>query len=202
MHRRLFFILILFVIFACINNDLIAQQDDIPLPKSLQPYKPRKEDTQSASKVTFFVGGGFGLQLGNKSIGIDVSPQIGIYPVIKWLALGINATYMFSHDGYYNYNLHVFGGGLFIEAYPIKWLILHSGYEYLNYPEAVLMANGKVEISKRIGTHAFMVGPGYRQCFSDKVNGYFLALFNLYQDETSIYTGYIPTFRVGITVDF
>jgi hypothetical protein len=201
MHKKTVSILILLIISIFLNNSLIAQNDDVPLPKSLQPYKPRKDDDQEKRKLTFFAGGGFGLQVGSKSVGVDVSPQIGIYPVVKWLAFGINGTYMFSHDGYNNYNLHIFGCGLFVEAYPITWLILHAGYEYLNYPDMVLI-NGKVETLKRIGTHAIMVGPGYRQRFGDKVNGYFLALFNLYQNETSIYTGYIPTFRVGITVDF
>jgi hypothetical protein len=200
MHRKTTFILIVFFIFIELNNSILAQNDDVPLPKSLQPYKPRKDDGRGERKVAFFAGGGFGLQLGSY-IGVDVSPQIGIYPVVEWLAFGINGTYMFAHDSRYKYNQHIFGGGLFVEGYPIKWLILHAGYEYLNYPELVL-TNGKVETLKRIGTHAIMVGPGYRQRFSDKVSGYFLALFNLYQTQTSIYTGYIPTFRVGITVDF
>ena len=201
MRKNTNLILILLTVFISLNNNLIAQNDNVPLPKSLQPYKPRNDNATEQRKVTFFAGGGFGLQLANKSIGVDVSPQIGIYPIVKWVAFGVNGTYMFSYDGYYKYNMHIFGGGLFVEAYPVKWLILHAGYEYLNYPELEIF-NGKVRVVKRTGTHAIMVGPGYRQRFNDKVNGYILALFNLYQNETSIYTGYIPTFRVGITIDF
>ncbi|MDR1345124.1 MAG: hypothetical protein LBK03_00275 [Bacteroidales bacterium] len=200
MRKKTAVILIAFFIFTGLNNSLTAQTDDVPLPKSLQPYKPRNDNERGERKVAFFAGGGFGLQLGSY-IAVDVSPQIAIYPVVKWLALGISGTYMFAHDSYFKYNQHIFGGGLFIEGYPIKWLILHAGYEYLNYPKLAL-TNGKVEVLGRIGTHAVMAGPGYRQHFNDKVNGYLLVLFNLYQTETSIYTGYFPTFRIGITVDF
>lgn len=177
----------------CMGNIFAQHDEDIPLPKSLQTGKA----INAERKVKFLVGGSFGFQIGNYTA-IELSPKLGIYPT-DFLAMGITGTYMFMHDRYYGVNSHTFGGGVFIEGYLWKRLILHATYEYLNF-DAVLQNSITGQLyTERVGNHGILLGPGYKQQVGERVNFFFLILFCVYQGEYTPYS--LPSYKVGVTVD-
>ncbi|MDR2868370.1 MAG: hypothetical protein LBV46_02385 [Bacteroidales bacterium] len=193
-YRSIFLLLILIVFSFHLGY---AQGEDVPLPKSLQ-LRQSKSENKPERNYKWMVGGNVAFSISNV-ISTELMPQVGIYPFKDWFLVGVNVCYMFAYIPAYKYTQHVFGGGFFVEGYPVKWLVLHAGYEYINYPEAVAI-NGKITSSQRIGSHAILVGPGYRQALSDKWGMYGLILFNVNQSEDAYYQGYYPIFKVGFFV--
>ncbi|MEG2070119.1 MAG: hypothetical protein RR034_01945 [Bacteroidales bacterium] len=170
----------------------IAQYEDVPLPKSLKAITPREE--KSDRKIKFLAGGNFGLQFGNYTA-VEISPQFGIYPV-DWLLVGVGGTYMFSWDSYYKIPCHTFGFNAYLQGYIWKRLILHVGYEYLNYP--IFYVD---KTMTRHDLHSVVVGAGYRQYVTDRVSVYGLLLFNVYQSSDYYTRDFVPIVRFGVNFD-
>ena len=189
-------LVILFIFIFAFASYAVGQADDVPLPKSLRSHQPRSWEKK---KLDMMVGGNFGAQFGSYTA-VSVSPMFGVYPV-KWLLVGVGGTYMFSHDKYYNLSSHVFGANVFAEGLIWKRrIIAHVGYEYVNY-DSFYITQGVVGVQKeRMGSHAILLGPGYRQELSDSFAIYALLLFDVVQNTKSFYNN--PIFRVGITYDF
>lgn len=187
----IFFLLIFLIPLTSIGQE----NEDIPLPKSL---KNQSENNQR--KLNFVVGGNFGFQFGNYTF-IDVSPHVGIYPV-DFLCIGVGGTYMYMRYSNYHQSsdTHIYGFKAFIEGYVWQRLILHAEYGYTNYK--LNFFDGTTEnflYSNRVGTHAILLGPGYKQTVTDRISLYCLLLFNLYEDQYTFYSN--PLVRVGINVD-
>lgn len=177
-------------------NFSFCQEEDVPLPKSLQKYDRKG----GKKKLNLMAGGSFGVQFGSYTA-VSVSPIFGFYPA-KWVILGVGGTYMFSYSKPLEHNSHVFGASLFAEG--LIWeqrIIAHVGYEYNNYEKAFYdPLTLQITEKKRIDDHAILLGPGYRQLISENINLYILCLFNIMQNKDSFYGN--PVFRIGITVDF
>lgn len=183
MKKNLLFI----VLFLCSWGFLNAQNNDnVPLPKSLQGKQPANKER----KVNLTVGGYFGFQVGTYTC-IEVSPHIGVKPW-DFLCVGVGGTYMFSYmkTGYSTgTSAHVFGANAFVEGYIWKQrIIAHAEYEFLSYPNTA---------DSRLNCHAVLIGPGYNQMISDKVYAYALILFPVVTT-VDIYS--IPVVRIGVNV--
>ena len=198
-------ILLLTICLALVTTGLRAQGGDIdtesvPLPKSLRQGVNVKKD-ESARKVKFLVGGFGGVAIGSAT-SVEVSPHVGIYPV-KWLALGVGGSYIYLNYKLYTFGdrlgAHIFGGRFFVEGYAWKSLVIHASYEYLTYEKMFFDNLTNATYSKRVGTHAVLVGIGYKNQLTERVSIYSHVLFNLNNDEYSLYA--IPIFRVGVNVD-
>jgi len=190
-------ILLLFLgTLICSVNHLFAQEDDIPLPKSLQKY----QDRDGKKKLNLTAGGSFEAQFGSYT-SVGVSPILGYYPA-KWILLGVGATYMFSFVAPLNYSSHAYGASAFAEGLIWKQrIIAHISYEYINYEDAEYDPYSLLITKReRKNDHSLLIGPGYRQPISDNINIYLLCLFNIFQTSESFYSN--PTVRIGITVDF
>lgn len=196
MRMKKIYLLLWVSLFTCSSFSLLCQEEEpLPLPKSLQQNR-----LFSDKRPTFLVGGNVGFQFGNYTF-IDVSPHVGIYP-FDFLCIGVGASYMYMRYNYYKqYNdSHIYGVKAFIEGYIWRLLVLHAEYEYINYKlNFYNMQTGKLTKSERVGTHAFLVGPGYKQPVTNKISLYCLLLFNLYEDNYSFFSN--PVVRVGINVD-
>lgn len=188
-------LLLLLSFFMHCAHQCYAQYDDVPLPKSLRNTKPAKAER----KLKMMAGGTFGAQFGSYTA-VSLSPMFGIYPV-DWLLLGVGGTYMYSYEGYYGLSSHVYGGTAFIEGLIWKQrIILHAGYEYINYDQFYMISGSSQIYKERVGSHAILLGPGYRQPVSESVNIYALLLFNVIQNYNSFFAN--PIIRIGVTFDF
>jgi hypothetical protein len=188
--------LILITLIFSFVSYTVGQTDDVPLPKSLRSHQPRDWEKK---KIDMMVGGNFGAQFGSYTA-VSVTPMFGIYPT-NWLLVGVGGTYMFSHDKYYDLSFNVFGANAFVEGLIWKRrIIAHVSYEYVNYDTFYLIQGVAGVQKERINSHAILLGPGYRQEFSDSFSAFFLLLFDVVQNSRSFYSN--PVFRVGITYDF
>lgn len=188
------------------NQSSVLTGDSVPLPKSLRS-KTESNAQQNSNKRPLRsivqLGGNFGISGSSGRLNISVQPQVGIY-MTEWLLLGATFSYTFTYDWNFFKDLHSFGCNAYLQGSVFqKKLILHAGYEYLNYP-AWARIDGFDQISRHEG-HVVLLGAGYRGYISDKLSLYALALFPVYQKSTAdtYYYGvwYIPIIRMGVSVD-
>lgn len=190
--------LLLIICIFCVLNTTIAQNDDVPLPRSLQSRSTRNPENPER-KIKFTAGGMFGAQFGSYT-GVSVAPLFGIYPGVDWLLIGVGGTYMYTYYGPSQESFHDFGFSVFVRG--LIWnqrLIAHLGYEYLNLDLGFSNQLGK---HQRIDAHALYIGPGYRQPVSDRVSLYAVLLINIARsvDSRGIFPPVYPS--IGVTVDF
>ena len=190
-------ILLLIIPFFTISFIHAQNNDDVPLPKSLQTKNDKSKGNLENKKLKFTAGGYFGMYFGGYS-SISVTPLFGIYPKIDWLLVGVSGTYMFTHDSYYNASFHDFGFGAFVRGLIWKRrIIAHLSYEYMNISYYDSQGN-----KERLGAHALYIGPGYRQRLGDKFSVFFILMINVAKsvDERGIFPVIYP--NIGITYDF
>ena len=182
-------IVLSFILFLFFGQNIVAQNDDAPKPKSMQT----KSATKPERKIKFAAGGNFGLQFGSYT-SISLAPLFGIYP-IDWMLVGVEGVYMYSR--YDRMNIHDFGGSVFAEAFVWKKrLIFHVGLDYLNVDVS------HVSSMKRMDAFALAVGPGYRQAIGDNMNLYLLILFNVWQTNSQYLSFPFVYPKIGFTIDF
>lgn len=195
MKKTLLFILL----FIAVGSMCAQNTESVPLPKGLQSYKERTDE--SARKLKFQAGGGINFGVGGNALQFQVSPHFGILPAVDWLCVGVGGTYELYYYKDYSTGLkscqHVFGARGFIEGYIWKQrIILHGEYEWLSYPDG----NGD---GVREQSHAVLVGPGYQQWLNDHLAVYVLALFPVYEPSTNPINAYsVCEFRVGVHYKF
>ena len=198
MKRIILIMICLALATACAWAQEDVETEAVPLPKSLRQGVNVKKN-EAERKVKFLVGGYFGFSIGHNT-SVEVSPHFGIMP-IKYIAIGIGGTYIYnSYKTYYGIRdkYHIFGASAFVEGYLWNYLVLHASYEYLTYTLPIVDPNTNIVTSERVGTHAVLIGPGYKQDITDKINIYSHILFNLNNDQYSLYS--IPIFRIGVNV--
>lgn len=184
-----------------------ASQSSVPMPKSLRTKSSTQNTGTSSSasggsKIRPQIGGNFGITASGYSLGLVLQPQFGLY-FTKWLLWGLTGTYILTYDWNINKAYNTFGLNTYFQAYAFKRrLILHAGYEYLNYPYSV-STDGSIN---REDSHVVLAGLGYRGYVSAKVSLYALALFPVYQYNSNQHyyysQWYIPTIRMGVSYDF
>lgn len=182
-------------------------QSSVPLPKSLRTKSANSNSaaggtSSGGAKIRPQLGGTFGVSCNNYSLSLELHPQFGLY-FTPWLLWGLTGTYIFTYNWDINKGYNTFGLNTYLQAYPFKKrMIVHVGYEYLNYPYSV-STDGTVT---REETHNVLAGLGYRGYVSAKVSLYVLALFPVYQyNKNNHYfypNWYVPTIRMGVSYDF
>ena len=182
---------LIFIFF--ISTALMAQVEDVPLPKSLQT---NSHDGQNSTerKIKFVAGGNIGFGVSHSELNLQLSPHFGIKPAVDFLCIGVGGTYNLNYykDPYsgLKYFTHIFGFNAFVEGYVWKRLVLHAEYEWLSFPYSE---------NERQNSNGVLIGPGYTQNLTDKVSMYGLILFPVY-DELNVYG--VVEMRVGVNVTF
>jgi hypothetical protein len=180
MRRLLTIIVVLFSVQCFSQTDI---QDDYSY--SL-PYKN-----------SYFTGGSLGMQFGSVVM-IDVSPQIGYYP-LEHIAIGAGFTYQYISDRRYapRVDIHVYGGRAFTRLYlPLfESLFAHLEYEYMAYRTNMFNINGDMEWIKM---NNFLAGAGYRQRIGGRSAINLMLLWNFNESEYSLYSN--PVFRIGADI--
>ncbi len=165
---------------------VLAQIDESNYDSYALPYKN-----------SYFTGGSLGLQFGSVVM-IDVSPQIGFFP-LEHISLGAGFTYQYISDRRYNprYDINVYGGRAFTRLYlPIfESLFAHIEYEYMAYRTNMFNVNGDMEWIKM---NNFFVGPGYRQRIGGRSAINLMVLWNFNESEYSLYSN--PVIRIGADI--
>lgn len=184
-------------------------QEDVPLPKSLRTKETNDKNsttTPKKSKVRLQTGGGFGFSASSNYLQLNIRPQLGIY-LTNWLLLGVTGTYIFSWDFNFKKDLHTFGADVYFQGYAFqRKLILHAGYEYLNFPYLSVKREDNIDklVTKRCDSHIVKVGLGYRSYVSDRVSLSGMILVPVFQYSNSgkkYYQDWIPIVSFGVNYD-
>lgn len=139
----------------------------------------------------FYTGGNFGLSFGTVTA-IDISPIIG-YKITDKFSAGVGAIYMYYSDTRYKYSTNVYGGRVFSRYLIIENLFAHLEYELINR-DALDFNDRPI----RVNVPGLLVGGGYTQRIAG--NSYFniMALWNLNENQYSLYPN--PIIRMGFSV--
>ena len=119
--------------------------------------KLKEPDEVSNFAANLMVGGDFNIFGSYGQFLFEIGPKLG-YRIFPFLTAGVGIRYQYYHNSVYSYNSNVYGGGAFVSAYPIDFLILHAEFERLNL-NAYSPASGQ---TFRTNANALFVGLGYR----------------------------------------
>lgn len=162
-------------------------------------------------KENLFAGGTISLGFGSNYFQVGGNPMFG-YSLNRFLDAGIAANYIHTSYRYYSYDVerlrqNLYGGGVFLRAYPVKFLFAHAQIEHNFIALKAIPTNGGAAEKYHEQATSFLVGPGYttgRQPGSGGAYGYLSVMWDLMDDENSPYINQarqkVPIIRGGIIV--
>ena len=184
----------------------LLAQNNIQLPRSLRT-NTRTTSTQNAnSKIHPFIGGNINSNFGAM---MAFALEGGVH-ITDWFSVGAGpryemTIYMDPYTGDYA-TRNAFGATVYAQFLLVRYLILHAGYEYLNYPS---LYQGFDEygdlavLSERKNYHALALGVGFRSYIAQNLSLYALYEIHPIPQKNDYFSSIIPMFaRVGITYDF
>ena len=199
--KRFFFSLILVAFTLCLSAQTVN------LPRSLRSGSNSQSNAKTERTMKFFVGGNMNSNFGYN---LALAPEIGIQPA-KWLRIGAGPRYelqVLTNGNYDRFTTHAVGASVFAEGVIVNRILLHVGYEYLNYPTNVRLVQdpntrrGYSLQSDRDNLHACALGVGYHQRLSDKLSLYGLYVIYPFMTPNDYYNP-LPMFaRIGISYEF
>lgn len=104
--------------------------------------------------------------------------------------MGITGTYIYYNNKIYEYATSIYGGGVFTQLIPFKFLVLHAEVDmlnldsYENYPEVT-----------RTWDMPVLVGAGYRMPIGEKGSVNYMFLWNINETKNSPFTN--PIIRIN-----
>lgn len=181
----------------CFSLLLKAQNGTINLPRALRSGQTQTNNRNNTNRgPLFFIGGNVNNNFGYN---LALAPEIGVRPT-DWLRIGVGPRYELQvlADKTNRYATNAFGASAFVEGIIIDRILIHAGYEFLNYPVSHSSSIDK----DRNNLHACALGVGYFQRLSDNLDLY--ALYVIYPFLTpNDYYNPLPMFaRIGISYDF
>ncbi len=143
-------------------------------------------------------GGDFGLGFGSGSFTVQFSPQVG-YCFNQYVTAGVIGTYEYYKYGssYGSRASSVYGGGLYADATPLDFLVVHAEAQaicYDNYWANYNDPDKKVDVP-------ILIGGGYHRQLTDRASMNLMLLWNLnatkgLENNTSFQN---PIVRVNVT---
>ena len=190
---------ILIILALALSVCLSAQNaGSINIPRSLRAGQTNNQNQNSGKKLNFFVGGNVNTNFGYY---LSLTPEAGIYAT-DWLRVGVGPRYELSYQYSGAEPRHAFGATAFSEFIVARYLILHAGYEFLNYKDQIGIDDFGSPVYDRFNLHELALGIGFQSYISNNVSIY--AKYILYPIPNSYYVSNVPIpmfARVGIHVD-
>ncbi|MBO4489275.1 MAG: hypothetical protein J5741_06460 [Bacteroidales bacterium] len=181
---------------------VLLQAQSVSVPYSLRSGERQQEKSDKPEHdYHFFVGGNINSNFGYR---LALMAEGGIQ-FHDMFTLGVGPRYELEYSLYGSSPVnHCYGASAFGEVTLVDYLILHVGYEFLNYPYQD-MNDGMMY---RHNVHAFAAGIGFNShaLISDKLSIYAMyILYPYHSDRKFDYTIYrpFPMFaRIGIRYSF
>jgi hypothetical protein len=184
-----------------------APQEQAPVEQKAES-KTEKEKTGKWDWENFRVGGSFGLGFGTVTF-VDVSPTFGYFVIPNKLQVGIGTKMIYyGNRQEYTvfdqfgrpltipaYNTFLYGGGVFSNYQFWEGIFGHVEFEMIN-------RDSYFDISKRVNVPHLLVGGGYMQPIGKAGNFFIAALFNVLDQDESIYAGSFGNFPLIIRTGF
>ncbi len=152
-----------------------------------------------------FLGTGFNLGIGNRSVNLGLNPEIG-YSITSWLDAGIamNVSYFSQNASDYSnikYQNFSYGGGTFVRIWPVNFLNIQiqPEFNWINSTQKNVSINQSFKYNYNAGS--LLVGVGYGSHFLGSHYSYFNLMMDILQDKNSPYRDQfndpIPVVRAG-----
>lgn len=185
----------------------LLAQSTIQLPRSLRTGTKTNSSAQSSDKkIHPFIGGNINSNFGAMmAFGLE-----GGVHITDWFSVGVGPRYemtIYMNPNTGNYaTLNAFGATAYAQFLLVRYLILHAGYEYLNYPYLYqdFDEHGDIAVFPgRKNYHALALGVGFRSYIAQNLSLYALYIVHPIPQKTDYFSSPVPMFaRVGITYDF
>lgn len=192
---------ILIVLSCILCLPVFMQAQNVSVPYSLRSGERQQEKNVKAERdFEFFVGGNLNSNFGYR---LALMAEAGIQ-FHDMFTFGLGPRYELEYSLYGGEVNHCFGASGFGEITLIDYLILHVGYEYLNYPY-VDMNDG---MPYRHNVHAVAAGIGFNShaLISDKLSIYAMYILYPYHSdrkfEYAIYRPFPMFARIGVRYNF
>lgn len=173
---------ILLVILTLTSNFASAQFEEF---EDEHEASPRNTNRQSDERLIdrLVIGGSFGLGFDSYTFYGEILPQVG-YIFNDYVNAGAIATYMYTgySDYYYdNFSQSVYGGGVYADIIPVRFLVLHAEAQAINFKEIFTSSyySSYNLDAKRMWDYPVLVGAGYRMPFGQKSSVNYMLLFNI-----------------------
>jgi hypothetical protein len=142
-----------------------AQEDDKQVDESKGKFK----------KENLFTGGGVTVSFSSYTTVLGANPVLG-YSITKWLDAGIAFNFNYGSNRHITYydpgtglyygsddklRQTVFGPGLFVKAYPLKFLFVQAQGEQNFISEKIIYDNGAPSTKTSTSATSLLVGAGY-----------------------------------------
>lgn len=183
----------------------LLAQNTIPIPRSLRTSQKTTSTQSAGKKLNLFVGGNINSNFGTT---MAFAPEVGLH-VTDWFAVGAGPRYELTfysnpYTGDYS-TMHAFGAAAFAQFILVRYLILHAGYEYLNYPSLYpgFDEYGDLAVlSERKSYHALALGVGFNSYLSQNLSLYALYVVHPLHSKNDYFSSIVPMYaRVGIRYD-
>lgn len=179
------------------------------LSLSLSSFAQKEEESSHKfRRDNIFIGGSFGLGLGNGGFSAGVNPEIG-YSIAKWLDAGISTNFnYFSYRAEYNGGIRQrsfnYGGGIFARFFPFDGFFLQVLPEY-NYVKTNFkdLNAGSIGSESHLRREApsLLLGVGYGSRMIGNTNFFTVLMIDAGTNTNSPYIGYLgsklPILRTG-----
>lgn len=152
-----------------------------------------KEERVFLDKFAF--GGSFGFGFTSDFGYIETVPFFG-YRFNEYVTAGATATYMYSYysDPYSvieDFDSHIYGGGLFADVYPFKFLVIHAEAQALNFQNYSDGYTLNLD-ADRMWDMPVILGAGYHQSFTERIGVNYLIMWNFNDTKELKYNVYSP----------
>ncbi len=142
-------------------------------------------------------GGDCGLGFGTGTFAVQFNPQVGYY-FNQYVTAGLIGTYeYFKYSSTYNsVSRSVYGGGLFVDAHPLEFLVAHAEAQAICYDN---IYGNAYDPEKKVDV-PILVGGGYHRQVTERASVNIMLLWNLnattgLENNTSFSN---PVFRINI----
>ena len=144
------------------------------------------------------IGGNLSGGFNNDLYFLTIAPRVSM-EVTKWFVPGVTVSYMYSQGtGDNKATTNTYGGGVFTDFYPIKYLFGRIEYQHLWYTQKI---KGTSPYTYSSNDHFLLMGAGAKVPVSAKAAVSASVLFNVLNNERSEkYMFKNPIFSVGIDV--
>jgi hypothetical protein len=187
---------------------------------SLQLTAQEKEEKEKGfKKENLFTGGSITASFFSGGTILGANPMFG-YQLANWVDAGIafNYTYQGRRDYIYfddKLRQHVFGPGVFMRVYPVKFLFVQGQFEH-NFTNIKYTYPGTPAIKNKTDANSFLVGAGIAEGRQRGSNSFFYIslLFDVLKNPNSPYvdnvydqasgqllrTDIVPIVRAGVNI--
>ncbi len=149
-----------------------------------------------------YVGGNIGLQIGNLTTSVIISPTVG-FRVTNRLTSGLGLTYQYYRNrGWGNLSgftsvTHIYGGSIYSRYSITRQIFVHTEYEALNLDSQM---NWQVTPGERgrFWEQNYFLGGGYRTQIGSRAFLNIMLLYNF--NNNSVVHFQNPIFRFGLDV--